>query len=264
MRRIDEWLSRFRKGMNCNVKIVVFGDSISEGIGKRKVNYCDPLQERLRMQSLDLEITNYAYTGTTLLYLRDKLSDIEPAQVAVIGYGNVDAMLRPNQEHKPNYYQYIPQRYKRNGMLNPRPYFSSRWYKAIPQHIDSWIRWHLNKTLLALQGSTTWVAIDVFERTYRACIADLRSKGCSAIVLLSTVRVNDRFFPGTNEMYQRFNEVIHCVAKDHGCCFIDLYNLLQPDDFYEDGFHPNPQGYRKIADAIGNDIISMLGADSNE
>lgn len=238
------------------MKIAVFGDSISEGIGKRKINYCDILEDKLSRKYGEINITNFAHTGTTIRYMKELLlNNNVDADIVIIAYGNVDAMLRPNINHKPNYYKYLPNRYKQNGMLNPRPYFSSKWYKSIIQHLDSWFRWNLNSLLLRLQGQTTWVSIKEFQSLYTECIEKLILQDV-LIILVSTVQVKSKYFPGTNNEYTKFNNVILDISQSYdNCYYIDLFNNLCDEKFfYKDGFHPNQVGYKKIAEFISDKI----------
>lgn len=238
------------------MRIAIFGDSISEGIGKRRVNYCDVLKEKLSEKYGEIDINNFAHTGTTILYMKEMLlKNRSEYDVVIIAYGNVDAMLRPNQKHAPNYYSYLPNRYKQNGMLNPRPYFSSKWYKSVIQHMDSVFRWNLNSLLLKLQGVTTWVSIEEFESVYTECIEKLASKD-TLFVLVSTVQVKSKYFPGTNNEYSKFNNIILNISQSHyNCCYVDLFNNLCGEKyFYKDGFHPNEVGYHKIAEIISDKI----------
>ena len=192
------------------MKIAIYGDSISEGIGKRKVNYSEFIKEGLSQKYQNIIIDNFAHTGTTIKYLDEVLgSNITEYDVIIIGYGNVDGMLRPDIMHRPNYYRFLPSRYKQNGMLNPRPYYSSKYWRKIIQHLDSIVRTKLNKILLSCQGSTTWVSVEEFERIYKNNITKIKCSGeKKKIVLLSTVRVGEKYFPGTNLSYEKYNEVI--------------------------------------------------------
>jgi lysophospholipase L1-like esterase len=238
------------------MKVVIYGDSISEGIGARKNNYCNQLKSLLLEKYPSVEVKNFAHTGTTIIYLRELLENsCNTADAVIIAYGNVDAMLRPNTNHKPNYYKLLPKRYKQNGMLNPRPYYSKKWYKNFFQHCDSLFRCTLNKLLLKLQGKTTWVSEKEFYEVYKQCVQKIRKSVCSKVVLLSTVRVNEHFFPGTNERYEVFNKIIKNIAEEEECSYVDLYNnLIKEEYFYDDKFHPNVLGYEKIANLIINNL----------
>lgn len=234
------------------IKVAIFGDSISEGIGSRKVNYSSDLYQLLEQDYKSVIIDNYAYTGTLISYINDIKHQWENKiyDVIIIAYGNVDGMLRPNLNHIPNLYAYLPKRYKQNGMLNPRPYYSQRWYKSIGQHLDSCFRWHLNKFLLLVQGSTTWISVEDFEKIYSQVLSIFKHQA-RQIIMLSTVYINDKYFPGTNFSYAKYNNVIKCLADKNNFTYLNLYDeKFSTNEFYKDGFHPNEKGYYKIAKMI--------------
>ena len=80
-------------------RIVLLGDSITQGLGSQKVNFTSEL-EALRQ---DDEIINMALTGTTIKYACDNVKDILAAKpdMVIILYGNVDAQIRPSRSGKP-------------------------------------------------------------------------------------------------------------------------------------------------------------------
>ena len=237
--------------MKKKVKIAIFGDSISEGIGKRKANYVKNLQNYLENDYNSVHIDNYAFTGTTIRYmkkLREKWIKGN-YDIVIVAYGNVDAMLRPDTAHHPNYFSFLPSRYKENGMLNPRPYYSKRFIKSTIQHLDSWFRWHLNSLLLFLQGATTWVNLNDFSLIYEEVVKECTIN--SNMLLVSTVHVNDKYFPGTNLMYVKYNAVIEEIAKKYNQKYIDLYDThFDKTEMFDDGFHPNELGYQHIAKVL--------------
>lgn len=75
------------------MKIAIFGDNISQGIEKQKKNYAETLKNKLGYENV--EIFNFAYTGTTIKYLFENIDSFGfEYDVAIIAYGNVDATLR--------------------------------------------------------------------------------------------------------------------------------------------------------------------------
>lgn len=240
------------------MKIAIFGDSISEGIGSRKINYSKELEKIFLNKKMKLQIYNYAFTGTMIDYtkkIKEKYEK-EKYDVVIIGYGNVDGMLRPDTNSNKNLYKYLPRRYKKNGMLNPRPYYSKNKWKKLFQKIDSLIRWNLNKILLKVQGSTTWITLDRFYQEYFEFCTFILNKA-DKVILLSTVKVGEKYFPGTNASYIKFNEKIKKMEQlNDKIKYLDLYNTLNEKEmFFDDLFHPNQQGYEFIAKLIYKKII---------
>ena len=112
--------------------------------------------------------------------------------------------------------------------------------------MDSSFRWHLNRFLLKVQGTTTWVTPEAFFAEYTRVLG-LFSK--SQILCCSTVRVCEKYFPGTNAMYERFNAIIKNACDNNtNANYVDFYNtIIDKQNFYDDCFHPNVYGYSMIA-----------------
>lgn len=236
-------------------KIIVLGDSISEGIGSKKVNYTDILKSKIN----EIEIKNLALTGTTIKYGLDLIEQIvkfNPKYV-IIFYGNVDAMPRVNINSKLNLYRFLPKRYKQNGMLNPRALFTSKKPNVYLQKVDSIMRTNLNKILIKIQGYYQWVDIQEFEVLYDLLINKIISS-CydTKIITISTVPMEDRLFPFANIEYKKYNYVIKKLSDKYNLQYIDLFNKLKDVNkdkiFLADKFHPNEQGYYVIAEQIIN------------
>lgn len=240
------------------LKILILGDSISEGLGSKKYNYSDFLKEKLYKKGINIEVFNLAYSGTTIKYvesIKKSIKEINP-DVTILFYGNVDGMLRPNINHYPNYFGMLPKRYQKNGMLNPRPFYSRVWYKKLIQMIDSFIRTTLNKTLLKFQGSYTWVSLDDFKIIYDNVVNFLLSIN-SKIICTSTVSIDEKYFPGTLESYKKFNDIIQSISEGkENVYFFDIFNELQvykiEEVFLLDHFHPSINGYKILANKYAN------------
>ena len=65
----------------------------------------------------------------------------------------------------------------------------------------------------------------------------------------------------TRERIEAFNEVIAEQAEDHDVLLVDLYGEPVEDHLVsdEDGFHPNDEGHRRIADEFLEIILPALG-----
>jgi acyl-CoA thioesterase I len=65
----------------------------------------------------------------------------------------------------------------------------------------------------------------------------------------------------TRERIEEFNEAIAAQAEDHDVLLVDLYSEPVEDDLVSDrdGFHPNNEGHRRIADEFLEVILPALG-----
>lgn len=235
------------------MKIAILGDSISEGIGSKKVNYCDFLQELMPQ----CKIYNFALTGTTIKYgleIKDKIIEYNP-DVVVIFYGNVDAL--PRMKENCRAYKYIPNRYKGLGMSDPRALYTRKKPKMYFQYIDSFIRYNLKNLIIKLYGYTQWTTLNEFESYYDELLKGIMKEN-RKIILLTNVPIDEKFFPNSNYEYNRYNAVIHEKGKKYKLDIIDIYNQLsiykQEDIFLKDKYHPNKKGYKIIAELIYNKL----------
>jgi acyl-CoA thioesterase-1 len=65
----------------------------------------------------------------------------------------------------------------------------------------------------------------------------------------------------TRERVEEFNDAIAERAEDHDVLLVDLYSEPVEDDLVsdEDGFHPNDEGHKRIADEFLDVILPALG-----
>lgn len=250
--------------MNNIIRIAILGDSISQGLGRKLYNYSQELKANLEiMTKFKYEIKNFAYTGTTIKYANEIASNVEKfnPNIVISFYGNVDAMVRPKISGNPNYYSIIPKRYKKNGMLDPRPFFSSSKTRSFFEHIDSYFRYNLKKLLIKLQGTYCWVEIDEFCLEYSKFLNSIYDRN-RIIFLISTVIVDEKYFPGTPESYEKYNYCIRKLASKHDAFFINLQEELKnyewDEIFGNDHFHPNKNGYSIIAKYFSEVIYGKM------
>ena len=57
-----------------------------------------------------------------------------------------------------------------------------------------------------------------------------------------------------NDNIRIYNQAIQEIALQHRCKFVNLQNVLKPEDFYEDGLHPNSEGHVKMLKEISKQI----------
>lgn len=229
-------------------RIVLLGDSITQGLGSKKVNFTQRLQEQLGDSYM---VDNMALTGTTIHYAEKILTEVlnKHPEYVVIVYGNVDAQIRPCRTG--HIFSHIPKRFQGSGMLMPRPFYSHIWYKKLGQKVENAMRNVYSKIIYAVDGSEQWVSLEEFQKTYQNLVKKLKECKVQPIVC-STVYIDDTMFPGSLTQYKLFNSIIKDISNLERVPYLDLFSPLKDavDDagwnsiYCFDHFHPNGGGTR--------------------
>lgn len=229
-------------------KVVLLGDSITQGLGSKKINFTQELQEQLGNGYL---IDNMAFTGTTIHYAEKILPEVmeKHPEYVVIVYGNVDAQIRPCRTG--HIFSHLPKRFQGGGMLTPRPFYSHTWYKRIGQKIENMLRKICSKLIYAVDGTEQWVPLGEFQEAYQNLVKEL--KKCKIkLIVCSTVYIDETIFPGSLTQYKLFNSKIKDISNVEKIPYLDLFSPLKDavDDagwnsvYCFDHFHPNGGGVR--------------------
>ena len=245
------------------MNIILLGDSITQGLGSKKINFTKELQ-RYRMNDA---ITNFALTGTTILYVQEKMQDIlqESPDVVIIIYGNVDAQLKPSRNGK--IFKNLPKRFGHldGSRILPRPYYSQIWYKNLGQHIENIIRSFFRNLIYFVDGAEQWVSIDEFKRVYETVWCLFRAANIR-VLCCSSVFIDDKLFPGSNAQYMQYNDLIKHIADEIGCGYLDLHSVFETEVTQQgwnsvynfDHFHPNGKGYEYMAKWIDEALNGIV------
>lgn len=242
--------------------LTLLGDSITQGLGSKKINFTDSLQECVGDA---YRVINLARTGTVIDYALELVNGegFPKNGVCVVLCGNVDAQIRPNQKGK--IFPLIPGRFQKNGMLMPRPFYSSSLRKNILQHGDNLLRNVFSKLIIAVDGTEQWVELDDFTAKYRELVQTLLSRGISCICC-STVYLDEKLFKGTSSEYVVFNAAMKQISQEAGAQYVNLYSLLEKqvgkdgwDAVYNhDHFHPKEKGYKLMAHCIAEAVSTSM------
>jgi len=105
------------------------------------------------------------------------------------------------------------------------------------------------------------IDIKKFENNIEKIIA--RSKSVAKKIIFmgfkncdeaKTVPVSWCDFCYTNEDIKKYNEVMKSVCGKYEIDFVDIFGLLENDDF-DDGLHPNEKGHKKIFEKVKTFLI---------
>ena len=242
------------------IKVALLGDSITEGLGSKKINYAKPLLENLNSAKKNYIIENFGASGTTIQYyfeVREKIEAFKP-DIILIFYGNVEAIHRPMMHEKSLVYKLMPKRYKKNfSMIDPRPFYSHKCIKRFFQKIDSAYRFILKRYFIKKYGTYQILDIESFKRDYKKVLSELVSRDYRTICI-SNVRIDDYYFPKSSKALAAYRDVIKNAAEEFDCQYIDLYNwqvgFSWGEIYGEDHFHPNERGYNLIGKFFAKNI----------
>lgn len=245
------------------MKCVLFGDSITDGIGSKHLNYENDLINLVP----NLHIYNFAKSGETILYsnmVKNKAIDNNP-DIAVVFCGSVDGLVRANLNNVSKKVKLlIPKRYQRSDMLEQRPFYSKNPLKRIINYIDNFLRKIFKLVVLKTGGKYQRTDLKTFDQEYN-CLIDFLNKNGVKCVLISTMYLDDRYFLNSCSEFEKYNNTIFNIATKYKCDYVDLFNIMKEEvgkggwkKYYShDHFHPNKDGYRYIAEIIAKRIMSQ-------
>jgi acyl-CoA thioesterase-1 len=92
------------------------------------------------------------------------------------------------------------------------------------------------------------VPLDTFKENLLKLIQQAR-KFTSDIYIVSATKVDESSLQSKSRFLNteilKYNEVLKETAQNENLKYIDVFNLLSPEDLY-DGLHPNANGYEKL------------------
>ncbi|MBT1160447.1 SGNH/GDSL hydrolase family protein [Bifidobacterium sp. SO1] len=253
--------------MSKTMKVLLLGDSITEGIGSKKVNYSDELCRLLDAKfCCDAEIINFAKTGSTICYPIDHIEQIHAIKpdYVIVMYGNVD--VKKMYDLTKNRYGLVsltPSRYKNIGsMLFPRPFISKKYPRKVFDYFDDIYRRIWRFIIERTQGKSQIMTLEAFSVKYKELLSSLSGYkviACSTVFLDSDIYGGENItnFIEANSIIKRttetFNNIVYCDI------FSELENSVKhlgwQRVYYRDHFHPNIGGYQIISQQIADLFI---------
>lgn len=181
-------------------------------------------------------------------------------------YGSVDARIRPDTDKNRFYlWSLVPKHYRKNGMMDPRPFYSRKKIKKFLQIGDNLIRSLVCKVMFLTQGKCQWCSVERFEIQYNNVLENLRPI-IPNIILLTPAYIDEKIYGEDNVIqYKKYTNVVKRIAEEQHLSVIDIYSTLKKavDEsgwnsvFYLDHFHPNARGYEIMADLIYKEILKL-------
>jgi lysophospholipase L1-like esterase len=237
-------------GVAAICRVVVFGDSIADGLGARGRGFPVLVAERLGVELLNLSASACMVDTSVSV-----VGSCRSGDLVVVMHGITEAIPRV----LPARLRWIPARWAGPARMDPRPYYSSRLGRRILERIDSAVRWRVKRLLM--HGSTaTLMTPDDYARNLDLLLTAAASKA-TMVIVISGCQVNDRFYPHAQTALRRYSTITRESAGRHGVACADVSQALDRwRDFLADDFHPSSRGHEKLASVVLSAVIGSQAA----
>lgn len=211
----------------------------------------------------ELWIWNLACEGRTIENDSSWLSflaNLQP-ELIIIFRGSLESIIRPAMARDGLWPWWVPRGWRSYSQLDARCYFSSTWWRSGKQvfvdHVKQWTR----RKLLKSRPGLPLIDLELFIDQYNQLLNDLQ-KLSADILILGLLPVDETYFPGSQAQFNRVNQKLDQLAKTRGVKFMDWGKKIDSTGpfhqfFYRDGFHPNQQGAKLLAEILHSQLKQL-------
>ena len=273
---------------------VFLGDSLTEGVGSKRVSHVAELVKQLRssncnvhefrlrhVESLsgfidfnvagllnvdeqhdasDLWLWNLASEGQTIdsdLRWLPLIAALRP-ELVVIFRGSLESIIRPAMVLEGGWPWWVPRSWRGYAAMDPRCYFSTTWWRKGKQTFVDALKQKARLRLLRTWPGQPLMDLETFASYQAALIKRLRALE-TRVVVLGLLPVDQQRFPRSGEYFELVNARLKQVAEAEEVEFFDWATHLDGDGlFYRDGFHPNLAGATSLATILRERLQYVL------
>jgi len=267
---------------------VFLGDSLTEGVGSKRISHVTELVKQLRssggmnvhefrlrqidadpnrqidfnvaglmnvdadQQQSDLWLWNLACEGQTIdadFGWLPLIAALRP-ELVVIFRGSLESIIRPAMVADGDWPWWVPQSWRGYAAMDPRCYFSTTWWRKAKQTSVDALKQRARLKLLRQRPGTPLIDLERFASYQSELLKRLRSL-TSRVLVLGLLPVDQTRFPGSPEHFKLVNARLEQTAAAEGVEYFDWASSLNGAQlFYRDGFHPNATGAATLASLL--------------
>jgi len=269
---------------------VFLGDSLTEGVGWKRISYVTELVKQLRASKelnvhelrlrhsdssefvefnlagkLDLDAEqfasdlwcwNLACEGQTIetdLAWLPLIATLRP-ELVVIFRGSLESIVRPAALHDARWPWWVPTSWRGYAAMDPRCYFSTTWWRKAKQQAVDAAKQKMRLKLLMRGAGRSLMDFDSLAEHLTTLVSRLRALN-TRVLILGLLPVDEARFPGSPVYFASVNANLKHIASTEGVEFFDWGSVLKAKGaceqfFYRDGFHPNLTGARALAEIL--------------
>ena len=254
---------------------VFLGDSLTEGVGSRRVSHVSELAKQLRSSDVtnvhefrlrqidtssfrdiefnvagylngngatnsgsDLWLWNLACEGQTIetdFAWLPLIGALRP-ELVVIFRGSLESIIRPVMLRDGQWPWWVPASWRGYAAMDPRCYFSTTWWrKAKQQSVDA-LKQKARLQFLREGEGRPLMEADVLVSHQATLLKELRALGARVLVL-GLLPVAETRFPGSPDHFKSVNARLKAVAEAEGAEFFDWAAPLAHQGRHEDLFY---------------------------
>ena len=268
--------------MNGSRNWVFLGDSLTEGVGSKRISHVSELAKLLRASEFrlrpidtlngyvefnvaglmqqqaasDLWLWNLACEGKTIesdFEWLQLISALRP-ELVVVFRGSLESIIRPAMLFDNEWPWWVPRSWRTYSAMDPRCYFSTTWWRKAKQTSVDALKQKARLKLLKLRSGKALMELEKFAQYERELLQQLRTLA-PRVLVMGLLPVADTRFPNSPAYFKSVNTKLKKIADGAGVEFYDWGSFLpekgtHDELFYRDGFHPNAAGARALAEIL--------------
>jgi len=259
---------------------VFLGDSLTEGVGSKRISHVSELAKRLgasefRLRPIarngqvdfnvaglmnaaasDLWLWNLACEGKTIesdFEWLPLIGTLRP-ELVVVFRGGLESIIRPAMLRNDEWPWWVPRSWRNYSAMDPRCYFSETWWRRAKQTSIDALKQKARVKLLRQQPGLPLMELEKFVEYQSELLQKLRAVNARVLVL-GLLPVSETCFPNSPAYFESVNDKLKDIANTAGAEFLDWSSLLpakgtHAELFYRDSFHPNEAGARALAEIL--------------
>ena len=239
---------------------VFLGDSLTEGVGSKRVSHVKELANQLRASNIDANVHELRLRHVDLAsFNRDiefnvaGLMNMEPQrhgsdlwlwnlacegqtinsdfgwlpliaalrpELVAIFRGSLESIIRPAMLMDGDWPWWVPSSWRGYAAMDPRCYFSSTWWRKAKQSSIDAMKQRVRLKLLQSRPGVPLIDLDRLAACQTQLIQRLRHLG-TRVLVLGLLPVDHARFPGSPEHFQLVNARLRQIAAVEGADFFD-------------------------------------------
>ena len=252
---------------------VFLGDSLTEGVGSKRISYVSELVTQIRSAKRDVNVHelrlryvdphgfnrdievniagrldvdrgtatedlwlwNLACEGQTIETDLEWLPLIGAVQPerVVIFRGSLESIIRPATLRGGTWPWWVPASWRGYAAMDPRCYFSTTWWRKAKQQFIDTTKQKIRLKLLSRGAGKPLMEAELFVDHLGALLSRLNTR----VLVLGLLPVDEARFPGSPAYFESVNTKLKKIAESEGAEFFDWGSVLKAKSSRDEWFY---------------------------